>query len=489
MNTLKVKIENIKNIDLGEFEMPMEKGVYSLVGTNGSGKSTVLLALAQLISRYHLGTLKKEDFEEDSKITFELDGVVDVWSYNSAEGWWTSNIFPRTLKLNGLYEGSLFYGTRFNDSRKIDELLEQGELQSEEIVNADEYVIDKLSFILHGDLLHYRSLKRVKNKYITERMAVSNTPYFIEVKGRVISQYRMSSGECLLISLLHFIYNAIVRKSLPTGKRILVLIDEIELALHPIAVSRLIDLLNELLVNHDNLTVILSSHSPEVIRKIKPSNLYKVNNTNGNLYLESNCYPSYLIRDVYSHDGFDFLFLVEDILIKGVVEKIMFKHNLKSGKLLHIVPVGGWKNVLDLHKDLLKWNVLGVGAQITSVLDGDIRDEVGQEFSDLRKLFLPIKSVEKYLYKTIIQQPDTRIIKLLNDKYFTLKSIDTLVKEFLLRYPTVPPQADKKFYFSIKKDLEDRRITEEYFINNLSDDLLENVDFTSFIESLKRILT
>src|SRR5690606_17582815 len=101
----------------------------------------------------------------------------------------------------------------------------------------------------------------------------------------------MSSGECLLISLLHFVYNAIVRKSLPVKEKVLVLIDEIELALHPIAVTRLLDLLNELGRNHPNLVVLLTSHSPEVIRKIKPANLFKVNNANGDLSIESNCYP------------------------------------------------------------------------------------------------------------------------------------------------------------------------------------------------------
>ncbi|HCN36941.1 MAG TPA: hypothetical protein DIS94_04425, partial [Bacteroidetes bacterium] len=425
---------------------------------------------------------------EDSEVRFQLNDKIDTWTVNPLDGWWKSSLFPNTIRLNGLYEGSLFYGTRFNDSRRIDQLLQQGKLRASDIVTADEYVIKKLSYILHGDYNHYLSLKRVRNKFITEKLAVSNTPYFIEVRGNLISQYRMSSGECLLVSLLHFLYNSIVRKSLPTKQKILVLIDEIELALHPIAVSRLIELLDELISNHSNLTVILTSHSPEVIRKIKPSNLYKVNNRLGHVTLESNCYPSYLIRDVYDHDGFDFLFLVEDLLTKGIVDKIMFKHNLKSSKLVHTVPVGGWKNVLELHKELLRWNVLGLGKQISSILDGDITNLVGDEFADLRKIFLPIPSIEKYIYKVVIQEPNSEIIKLLNDKYFTLKSINTLLQEHTLRFPDNPSSPEKKFYFRIKKDLESRSISEEYFINNLCDDLLEKVDFNNFIESLKRIL-
>lgn len=488
MNTLKIEIENIKNIKEASFELPLESGVYSIVGTNGCGKSSILLSVAQLISKHYLGTLKKEDYQDNSKVSFTIDGKTDIWTAEKETGFWSSSLFPATLKVNGLYEGSLFYGTRFNDSRKIDELLESGMLQASELVPADDYVIQKLSYILHGDYDHYKSLHRVKNKFITQRMNVSNTPYFIKFNDNLISQYRMSSGECLLVSLLHFIYNSIVRKSLPVKEKVLILIDEIELALHPIAVSRLIDLLNELTKAHNNLTVILTSHSPEVIRKIKPSNLYKVSNLNGKLTVDSNCYPSYLIRDVYRHDGFDFLFLVEDVLTRCIVDKILFKENLKSGKLVHIVPVGGWKNFLELHKELLRWNVLGLNRQILSILDGDIISEVGDEYKDIKKLFLPIKSIEKYLYKIIIEEPELNLIRLLNDKYFTLKSLETLLKEFKQKYPTTPPNPDKKFYFKLKKDLEERHINEDYFINNLCDDLLNNIDFSKFIVNIKKQL-
>lgn len=65
----------------------------------------------------------------------------------------------------------------------------------------------------------------------------------------------MSSGECLLISLMHFLYNSIVRRSLSAEKKIIVLIDELELALHPVAVVRLIEFLKELVLEHDNVNV------------------------------------------------------------------------------------------------------------------------------------------------------------------------------------------------------------------------------------------
>lgn len=492
MDTINIQIENIKSIKKADIELPLEKGLYGLVGNNGCGKSTILLLMAQLLSRQWWGGMKKEDCNPStSKVVFSMDGQTDTWTFNGSSGRWIVMPPKDNIHLNGMYEGSLFYGTRFSDSRIIDDMLEKGRLRPDDIVAADDYVKKKLSFILHGDYDHYKDLKRVKNKNVTYSLGVRNTPYFNQVGGNLISQYRMSSGECMLISLLHFIYNSIERKSLPSDQKILMLVDEIELALHPIAVSRLIDLLNELLQNHDNLIIYLTSHSPEVIRKIKPSNLYKVENSDGTVTLQSNCYPSYLIRDVYSHDGFDFLLLVEDELAKSVVEKIILKNNLRRGKLLHVVPVGGWKNVLSLHMDLLRWNVLGVNKQIVSILDGDVEQQVikDKQYNSLKRIFLPISSIEKYIYHQVVDTPNSVFVKNLSDKYFPFKSLEELMREYRTKYPCTPSQPDKKFYFKLKKDLEDRHISEEYFITNLCDDIMSFVDFSGFTSSLERIVS
>lgn len=488
MDTINIRITNIRHIKSAEVEIPLEKGVYGIVGNNGCGKSTILLSLAQIISGHHLSVLQKEDYSvTSSAIEFTYKGNIDKWTCTENH-FWKCNTFPNAVKFNGMYEGSLFYGTRFNDSRKIDSLLASGKINLSDIVDSDEYIIDKMSFILHGNFDHYRNLKRIKNRHITKTLGLENAPYFNEVNDSLISQYRMSSGECLLVSLLHFVYNSIVRKSLSKVNKILVLIDEIELALHPIAVSRLLDLLNELTKDHENLVVILTTHSPEVIRKLKPSNLLKIENNNGIVTLESNCYPSYLIRDVYSHDGFDFLFLAEDILTKAIVDKILFVNKLNTSKLIHIVPVGGWNNVLSLHRELLRWNVLGLGKQIISVLDGDIQDEVPEDFKDIRKIFLPIKSIEKYIYELVMDKKNPALKKILNDKYFTIKSLDSIIAEFHKNYPNPKSQADKKFYFSLKKDFSARGITEESFIINFVDDLLEHVDFSKFTENVTKLL-
>ena len=392
---LKTKISGIKNIKSCEFIIPIEKGIYCLAGTNGCGKSTVLSCIAQAVFSSSLQNLSELDYGSESRVEFDYNGQQTIWE-NKNNMWRTICKKFERIHFNGMYEGSLFYGTRFDDSLVIDDLVKNETISIDDIVDADEYIKDQMSFILHGDSSHYRCLKRIRNKKIAQRANLKNTPYFQEINGKLLSQYKMSSGECLLVSLLHFIYNALIRRSLPIDQPILMLIDEIELALHPVAVSRLIDLLNNIIKDHDNLTVVLTSHSPEVIRKISPNNLFMMEIDENNLVqFHSPCYPSYAIRDVYMHSGFDFVILVEDLLAKYVVEKELQKLSLTSGKLINVLPIGGWENVLKFQMMAYNTNTFGVGTRIFSILDGDIRGEnkVKHAYKRLQKMFLPINHI------------------------------------------------------------------------------------------------
>lgn len=293
----------------------------------------------------------------------------------------------------------------------------------------------------------------------------------------------MSSGECLLVSLLHFIYNALIRKSLPVNQPILMLIDEIELALHPVAVSRLIDLLNSIIKEHNNLTVVLTSHSPEVIRKISPNNLYMMEvDDNNSVQFYSPCYPSYAIRDVYMHSGFDYVILVEDLLAKYVVEKQIQKLSLATGKLVNVLPIGGWENVLKFQMMAYSTNTFGVGTTIFSVLDGDVKNEnnIGREYSKLQKMFLPINSIEKYLYKVCTNNSCSKVKREVNDTFFNVESLD----EILADYVESGDNNGKALYRRILNNLERRGITEESFIKELCEIIMRHENFSAFSSEL-----
>ncbi|KGQ56725.1 hypothetical protein IO44_02100 [Gallibacterium anatis str. Avicor] len=527
---LKMIIHKIKGINHGEIELPIQNGLYAIVGSNGSGKSTIMLCIAQLIGKHNLSNvLRDNDFFSDSYIEYQLDDKkVERWT--CANHFWKANTYPDLLSFNGTYEGSLFYGARFKDSRNVDEKLQEGKISSVDIVDADSYIQEKLGEILHNDPLYYSGLKKIRNKKIAEALGLKNTPYFINFNGNNISQYRMSSGECLLISLLHFIYNSIVRRSLPSDKPIIMLIDEIELALHPVAVSNFISYIEDLLSEYPNLMVLVTSHSTEVIRAINPRNMFKlerIKNLDNEFNIVNPCYPSYAIRDIYQPFGFDVILLVEDILAKIIVDKFLLDNNLTVSRLINVIPSGGWNNVLSLHNELLLHNVLGDKTKIISILDGDIRENrenkgALKKFNSLKILYLPIPSVEKYLHKILIKEPNNEIsIKMekeINDRFFRVKSLKQIVSEYKnhqkekiikLRelnkkksgieriesveiYDIIKSDNNGKTLYNdfIEKELKNRNIQEERFIIVLHELLLkyESENLMKFSNSLTKMI-
>jgi len=496
MANIMLTIHDIKGIHHGTIEIPLENGVFAVVGNNGTGKSTIMACMAQLISRHNLGALKPEDYSANSYIEFIYGDKKDKWFCE--ENFWKADSFPNTLKVNGTYEGSLFYGMRFRDSRNVDELMETGKIDKESIADADLYIQESLGKILHNNPQHYKGIKRIRNKFIADSLNLKNTPYFMSTGDSLISQYRMSSGECLLISLLHFIFNSIIRRSLPSDQPVLMLMDEIELALHPIAIINLLDMLQELTDEYHNLTVILTSHSPEVIRKLNPNNIFKIeriDDEKNNFNIINPCYPSYAIRDVYTHDGFDYLLLVEDELARIIVKKAIEELKLDNSKLINVLPVGGWENVLKLQVELITNNILGVGKQVFSILDGDVQSNISKEYKSVKKLFLPVNSIEKYLRKVLVEAPVQPVKKRINDVFFSINSIDSLIIEYKETEKEIAKaqgdkyKADKdgkRLYAVLKKDLKKRKISEESFINSLYQIIKDNINFTDFYASLRK---
>lgn len=162
METIKLEINQIKNIKHGELELPIEGGIYCLSGLNGSGKSTVLTCLARLVFSRSLSRLHSGDYTQDSFVRFVLGDRSTTYMPKGGR-FITKDENP--ISFNGMYEGSIFYGTRFEESNSVEKLL--GKLPEKDILDSDSYVKENLSFILRGDKIHYQTLQRfrVKGKY------------------------------------------------------------------------------------------------------------------------------------------------------------------------------------------------------------------------------------------------------------------------------------------------------------------------------------
>lgn len=75
METLKINISHIKNIKKAELEVPFDNGIYTFVGANGCGKSSLMLCMAQLLSKYQLRKLQDGDIDNNSFVEYRVGGL------------------------------------------------------------------------------------------------------------------------------------------------------------------------------------------------------------------------------------------------------------------------------------------------------------------------------------------------------------------------------------------------------------------------------
>lgn len=502
---LTLDIKNVRNIKEAKLTLPLNKGLYAIVGENGCGKSTLMLIMSLIVKTSSAHMLTSVDVDEKSSIDIITDEGHDKWYFK--KGKLTTGKFI-TVKANkatktnhsalvvqthwpGFYEGSIFYGCRFDDFDTVDSFLEQPNFR-DDLVKADPFVSETLGYILHNNRGYYKTLYRIKNRRTAEKYKFKGVPYFVEYGSHIISQFKMSSGECLLISLIDFINNLIIKGG--RFNKFLFLIDEVELALHPGAIDRLVLFVNDLIATSKyELVFYFSTHSAELIHRISSRNIYLVENTNGVIELINPCYPNYAIRNLYIPNGFDFVLLVEDELAKGIVNKTIRENKLATSKLCCVLPAGGCTQMLKLHHDMVTYNTLGTGKHIVSIYDGDAKDTISKkkEYANLPKCFLPIPSVEKYLKKKCIDEPDKVFIKLIGDKYFNQRSLQNIIDDYLNDERTAKSKDNdgKNFYKVVLSNLEKIDISESDFVKYICDDIYDYEKPTKFVENLRKLLS
>lgn len=502
---LTLEIKNVRNIKDAKVTLPLTKGIYALVGENGCGKSTLMLLISLIVKTSSAHMLTKVDIDESSSVDITTDEGHDHWFYK--KGKLTTGKF-KTVKAKrstrnthsalvvkshwpGFYEGSIFYGCRFDDFDTVDTFLERPDFRND-LVKADPFVSETLGYILHNNKGHYKTLYKIKNRATAEKYGFKGIPYFVEYGSNIISQFKMSSGECLLISLIDFINNLVIQGG--RFNKFLFLIDEVELALHPGAIDRLVLFVNELIATSTyELVFYFSTHSAELIHRVSPRNIFLVENTAGVIDLVNPCYPNYAIRNLYIPNGFDFVLLVEDELAKGIVHKTIRENNLATSKLCCVLPAGGCTQMLKLHHDMVTYNTLGTGKHIVSIYDGDAKDTISKkkEYASLPKCFLPIPSVEKYLKKKCIDEPDKAFIKLIGDKYFNQRSLQDIIYDYLNDERTAKTKDNdgKNFYKIILSNLEKIDITESDFVKYICDDIYDYEKPTKFVDTLRQLLS
>jgi len=454
---LQVKMKSLRSIKEVEFELNLEPGLYAITGRNACGKSTVMAGLASIFykdiaKRYFFNatdtnTILGFKLEDDSLV---IKPEKPRWIYKSSKN---------KLKLNGFYEGSIIHGNRFRDANTR-ALFEATKVKEESLLAADEFVFKNLGLILHDNDKHYANkLYRYQVDYAKKAFKFKGSPYFVKMPtGKLISQFSLSTGENMLISVLHSIQYQL-RRSKDYREKYLVLLDEVELALHPSALNRLVIFLTEL-AKERKLAVYFSTHSVELVRQINSENIYFLKrHLNDKVEVQNPCSPAYATRSIYIHDGYDLLIVVEDLLAKRLVEWVLRKNDLNKKRLIHTVTGGGWENVISLHQDIISSNIIRAGQKVVSVLDGDIKSDYQKKFKDkglhgnLNIYFLPIQSAEKYLRNKLVDNVDFEFYNHFGDTFFKLKTLDDLMIEYKTVNGVENDKSGKKLLSILKREI------------------------------------
>lgn len=491
---LEIQIKNIKNIKEFNYKFEFENGVYAIVGENAVGKSTVMSAIASTVYPDTLLRLGETEISKDSYVFIKCNNVYDKWYYSQEHGSLKSHK-PKVV-FNGIYEGSVFSGTRFQDMTNIDKLILENPSFIDDFVPARDNLKEAMSIILKNTENKYNELYKLKNMTTVKKYKLLNMPYFYKLpNNKFISKYKMSSGECMLISLLNFINSTALDPERNKNKRkicddrMFIFIDEVELALHPSSIIRLVEYLKKKM-EHYKLTVLFSTHSTELIKLISPKNIFLLENNNGKIEVINPCYPQYAIRSVYDHDGNDCTILVEDKLAMQIVKIATEDFRIKNNLLINYLPVGGWESTLQLQNYISKNSILGRDKFVFSILDGDIMEIANkrEDFKNLKKLFLPITSIEKYLYQKLIKNKDFSFCKKMGNKIFTLESLDNILKNFQLNGKGAQDISGKSLYDHLCYKAQSLDINKESFSKLVSELIIENEDFSKLSSQITQFI-
>lgn len=471
---LKMTINKIKSVDNLTIELPVEKGLYALTGQNGSGKST----LATCASSVFFNMTMKDYFGEtptDSKIEFDYKGAKKT--YLKEKGKWTSKKSGH-IDLKGFYEGSLIFGNRFRNTT-YNNLRSLDRISSSLLRPASEFIRENLGLILHNNKNFYEKLYAVNPSSIRHLGNFYGDIFYYEIKNKLVSQFHMSTGENLLISILNSLN---IRNSDRNTLNIpcMLLLDEIELALHPSSLKRLVRFLKEI-SNQFNYAIYFSTHSLELISSIKPENIYFLDrHSDHSLELINPCYPAYATRMLYDHTGYDYIILVEDDLAREIIKRLLKQNALWGNKLIYILPCGGYSNVIDLAQEVTTSNLVSKTANISIILDADIKNQAVNYVAkngisnNIPLNYLPIESLEKYLKSKLFDNVDHKFFRLLNDFVFHQVSLNQIIDDYRSVNENVNDKNGKKLYERIDKELRERNKSRNEIIEMVVEYLTAN---------------
>jgi energy-coupling factor transporter ATP-binding protein EcfA2 len=368
--------------------------------------------------------------DEDASISFSLNGATRAWTKKDGKWLQERNGF---MDIKGFYEGSIIFGNRFRNTN-FELLSKLDQINDSILESASDFIRENLGVILHNNKNFYDRLLKLNGFKVRQTVKVNGDIFYYQKGTKRVSQFHMSTGENLLISVLNSIN---IRNSDRANlkKPCILFLDEIELALHPSSLKRLVHFLKEM-SNQYNYAIYFSTHSIELISAISPENIFFLDRHSDN--------------------------------------------SLLSNKLVHVLPCGGYSNVIELGKEVINSNLVGKTSNISIILDGDVKVEAENYINkngiknNIPLNYLPVESLEKYLKKNLCDNVDHKLFRTLNDFIFHQVSLTTIIENYKNTVAVGSDNNGKKLYNLIDNELNARNKSRNEVIEIIVDYLITN---------------
>lgn len=354
--TKTVSIKNLKSISELSFSMP-PPGVYLLAGSNGSGKTTLLACLLRLgkanAFALHFPASRYWNFVDDfsaAEISYTVNGRSVTYSYGG-ERW-----VPRPRA-----SSDVVYEFGYPDVRYAGATAERITPRNEEIERirtnaAPSSIIAAANAIFETERFsHLRTVNLTRGN--------RNQAFLLAPPGakrKYVTERNFSLGELCVLKLLRSLEQCRIGS--------LVLIDELELALHPRAQMGLLRHL-ESMAKEKALTVIVSTHSVTLIKYASRGQLLFLEQHDGRVAVIGGCFPAYAIGSIASTEerAPDVAIYVEDEAAAAVTDALVkltssakFAESSGIFPTVQVTPIGDFKSVVryyDRNRSLLPGHV------------------------------------------------------------------------------------------------------------------------------------
>ena len=366
-----ISIRDLKTIKELDFSVPTTDGVFLITGLNGCGKTSLLVAL----HRIKYGNAFRDNFVQvrdgvdeyqNSTLTYVING--QVVKYHHKEQRWVPTPKKNSSILNTAGISSMLF---LSTSERRFLLPEKTKIPIGVLRyrNASATIIQAMNRILGTTKFNnLKYIKLARTKGTKKRSIIADKLYIVKEGENIYSQFAFSLGERLLLTVLDFI-DSIAPNSV-------LIIDEIELALHPMAQTKLYDHLSSI-AEEKQLRVFLSTHSSSLIKHV--NKVIYLENKNGYITVISDCRPAYVLKDVSAIEerNPDYLIFVEDAMAKILLEGVLMYSKVaqKKHRVCRIVQVGGWPEVMKMTNEFYQIPPFN-NKKVCCFLDEDVKDSI-----------------------------------------------------------------------------------------------------------------